>query len=223
MILAGHQPNYLPWIGFFHKMKCSDIFVILDDVQYIKNSFINRTRILGVNGLINLTVPVNFHSRQKITEVAISEKFSPKNHLESIRHAYGKTPNYPLFKANLHSIYNNNFSKLFELNMELIFLIRNILGISSKIVYKSDKRILGRKSEMLINLCKEYGADTYLSGQGAKKYIDEELFTKNKIKVIFHDFYHPEYPQRGKEFVAGLSIIDFICNYKEFKDVFHQI
>ncbi|MDD2554275.1 MAG: WbqC family protein, partial [Desulfotomaculaceae bacterium] len=96
MILAAHQPNYLPWLGYFSKMENADIFVILDNVQYIRRSYINRTRILGANGDFYLSIPVNFSSGQKISEVTIDKSFNIENHFESIRHAYAGSPNFVL-------------------------------------------------------------------------------------------------------------------------------
>lgn len=218
MILAAHQPNYLPWLGYFSKMKNSDIFVILDDVQYIRRSYINRTRILGPNGGFYLSVPVNFNSRQKISEVTIDESFVIKNHFESIRHAYARAPNFAPFKDKISSIYSKKYSKLIEINIELINFIKTTLNINTRIVYLSDTGIQTKKSELMISLCKEYGADTYLSGQGAKSYMDDDLFARNHIKVIYHDFEHPVYPQRNKGFIQGLSAIDFIFNCKESQD-----
>lgn len=218
MILAAHQPNYLPWLGYFSKMKNSDIFVILDDVQYIRRSYINRARILGPNGDFYLSVPVNFNSRQKISEVTIDDSFIIMNHFESIRHAYARAPNFAPFKDKISSIYSKKYRKLIEINMELINFIKTTLNINTRIVYLSDTGIQTKKSEMMVSLCKEFGADTYLSGQGAKSYMDDDLFARNHIKVIYHDFEHPVYPQRNKRFIQGLSAIDFIFNCKEFQE-----
>lgn len=217
MILAAHQPNYLPWLGYFSKMKNSDIFVILDDVQYIRRSYINRTRILGPNGDFYLSVPVKLNSRQKISEVTIDESFVIKNHFESIRHAYARAPNFTLYKDNLLSIYSKKYINLIEINMDLINFIKTILNIDTRIAYLSDTGILANKSELMVSLCKHFGADTYLSGQGAKVYMEEDLFLKNQIKVIYHDFEHPVYPQRKKKFIQGLSAIDFIFNCADFQ------
>jgi len=223
MILSAHQPNYLPWIGYFHKMKTSDMFVVFDNVQYMKGSFTNRTQLFIRDLQYYLTVSVNSHLGQKINEVTIDKHFQLKKHLDTIFFLYGKSPNFFLFWDEFKKIYSKSYSRLYDLNYELILLIRSILNIKTEMLLLSDIGVAGRKSELLINICKKNGADTYLSGNGAKAYMQDDLFFKNNISVAYQSFIHPEYPQKSDRFIKGLSIIDFIFNCEDYMSIFNSL
>lgn len=223
MIIAAHQPNYLPWIGFFHKMNTADVFIIMDNVQFIRRSFTYRTKILGPHGVYFHTIPVNYNYGNKINEVLISEQYSARKLLETIKHFYAKTPNFSMLEGELHEIFKKKFYRLFDLNLELIYLVKRILNITTRIVFSSDLNASGSKTDLLANYCRELGADTYLSGNGAMAYIQDTIFAENNIKLVYQAFQHPVYPQRSNEFVPGLSIIDFIFNCRDYPAVFKSI
>jgi hypothetical protein len=212
-VVSAHQPNYLPWIGFFQKILKSDIFVILDHVEFSRRGFINRNRIKGPKGAVWLTVPVISELHTPIFEVKIDNKQKWKRkHYNSIRLFYGKAPYFDEIFPYLSDVYEKEWDNMFELNLEIIKIIVEMLDIQTEFKKSSELNPKGKKMEMIIDICKKVGADIYYSGRGAKKYQDEDVFQKNGIKLVYQNFEHPVYPQRFGEFVPYLSIVDMLFN-----------
>lgn len=226
MIVSIHQPNYLPWIGFFHKMSKSDIFVLLDTVQYTKNSFQNRTKIKTAQAGQWLTVPIltKGHFQQATNEIQIDNKTNwQKKHINGLKTNYGGTKYFPTYFNMLKENINKRWSKLVELNIALIKLIAINLDMKTKIIKATSLNISSQGTDLLLKICKSLGADSYLSGPSGKKYLSEEKFTKEGIRVKYHAFPRIEYEQKFEKFVPGLSIIDFLfnCGSKAFSN-FHN-
>ncbi len=220
MIVSIHQPQYLPYLGFFNKVMSSDEFIFLDDVEYSHGSFINRNTIKGPNGNIWLTVPV-LSGNKIIKDIKINNKQNwMKKHLKSIKLNYSKTDYFNDYISIFEEIYSDEWQYISELDIELIKKIFNIIGINVKSCISSELDIEEQEPNMrIIKLCKKIGTDTYLSGVGGKNYMDLDLFRKNNIKVIFQNFKHPEYDQKFGSFVHNMSIVDalFNCGKKEVK------
>ena len=215
MVLAAHQPQYMPYLGYLHKMKKADIFVILDDVQFKKNEWQNRNRIKGKDGPVWITVPVFHNFGQLIKDVRIRNNIPwQRKHKNTIQTYYSKAPHFHLFDR-FSSLWKREFEKLIDINMESIRVLCEIFGINTPIYFSSEFNIKKTKTERLVALCKELGAEFYLSGQGAKDYLDVELFRKEKIEVIWQEFTHPEYPQLWGDFIPNLSAIDAVLNLGE--------
>ncbi len=215
MIVSIHQPMYLPWIGYFNKIANSDIFVILDDVEYSKNDWFNRNKIKTPTGEQWLTVPVIYkkNSVSLIKNVSIDNNQSwNKKHLNSIKQNYSKASFYSEFIKFFEEIYLSNWNLLIDVNMKFLTFILKILELKTKIVFASQLEIQDKSTERLISICKNLGADTYLSGTGAKEYLATELFGKNNLKLIFQDFKYPEYKQLHGNFIGHLSVIDLLFN-----------
>ncbi len=212
-VVAIHQPNYLPWFGFIHKIAKSDLFVILDHVEFSRRSFINRNRVKGPNGEIWLTVPVKVHGRMRIMDVPIdTEQKWREKHLKSLRLFYGKAPYFKEIFPHIEEVYERDRESLADLNVDLIYRLIDILNLRTKFVRSSTLNPQGKKMEMIVDICKKVDADAYLSGQGAKKYQDSEYFSMNGINLIYQEFEHPVYPQRFGKFVPNLSIVDMLFN-----------
>ncbi len=213
MILAAHQPQYLPWPGYFNKILHCDIFVILDDVQYKKNEWQNRNKIKTSDGVKWLTVPVHYKFGQKINEIKIDKKvFWQKDHIKTIFFNYKKSKFFDEVYPLVEKFLNKNYDFLVDVNMESIKMVLEYLDIKKKIVKSSDYNVEGEKTLRLVNLCKIFNAGIYLSGKGAKEYIDEELFKANNIKLVYQNYQPKEYPQLFGDFVPNLSIIDMMFN-----------
>jgi hypothetical protein len=216
MIVSIHQPNYLPWLGYFNKIANSDVFIFLDSVQYTTKSFINRNKIKTPRGVQWITLPCLSTGRygQLINEVEIANsKCWDRIHWNMIKGNYAKTPYFQDYKYLFESIYQKEWDNLAELNETLVKLICEILNIKNvKFLRASELNISGKSTEMLINICKAVGGDTYLSGNGGKNYMDEQLFEKEGIKLKYSEFQHPVYNQLWGDFVPNLSVIDFIFN-----------
>ncbi|MDI6839375.1 MAG: WbqC family protein [bacterium] len=216
MICAIHQPQYLPWLGYFDKLLRSDFFVLLDDVQYKKNEWQNRNKISTSHGWQWLTVPVHYTFGQKINEVLINNKTNwGKKHLHSLVINYSGTPYFKDYRAFFEEVYSKKWEYLCELNIYLIKNLATFLGIQTELVKSSDLQVDGQKTDRLVNICKKLQADIYLSGEGAREYLDLSLFENEKIKVVFQNFNHPIYPQVKLDgnFQPNMSVIDLLFNY----------
>lgn len=213
MIVAIHQPNYLPWLGFFHKMANCDTFVLLDNVKHSKSSFTHRNKIKMNNEAILLSVPLK-NKESVINELIISNPDENlKQHFRIIENSYRKSKYWELYAPELFKIYNSNWVKLFDLNLSLINLVRKNLGINTKLLIASQlSNISGEGSERNLSICKELGANIYLSGSGARVYNDENAFKEAGIVIKYDEFVHPIYKQLGNNFIPNLSAIDFLLN-----------
>ena len=215
MKIAVHQPQYIPWLGYIHKMANVDLFVFLDNVQYKKREFQNRNRIKTPSGPIWLTVPVltkgNFF--QKISEVKIDnqERWREK-HYETLKRNYSKAPFFKTYQNFLDEIYRKEWNYLVELNIATVNYLKNALKITTPIKLESEIGTTKTHTERIIEICKKTGADTYLSGAGGKDYMDEGLFEQNKIKLEYQEFIFPVYPQLYGDFIPNLSALDLIFN-----------
>jgi hypothetical protein len=227
MIISCHQPNYLPHLGFFNKMKQSDVFVIYDTVQFSDSFYVHRNRLRTKNGWSWLTVPVERHmhpiSTIKIrSDAKIGKLPWPEYHWTRIEQEYGKTPCFEEFKDEFEKLYKNNpHEKLADFNSELILLLAKLAGIKTKIVRLSELETLidsDNASERLALVAETLGGTTYLSGpSGGSQYeLNEDDFTKREIKIAHQSFEHPVYEQYharfDKKFEKNLPAIDMLFN-----------
>ena len=214
MIVAIHQPEYLPWLGFFKKMMNVELFVFLDDVQFCKKGWQNRNRIRINDGTTLLSIPVHTHSYPKINEVTIdNEKNWSIRHKKSILYNYARAPYFDEIKDFVEYIFEKKFQYLVDLNTEIIKFIMNELEIKSKIVFSSELEISKKGSDRVIDICKAVGADHYITGTfWAESNLRVEEFKKSNIDVEFQKFQHPIYKQIHGEFIPEMSIIDLLFN-----------
>lgn len=216
MRIAIHQPQYLPWIGYFHKMASCDLFIYMDDVQYKKREFQNRNKIRTSDGFIWLTVPVITKGRyfQKISEVEID----PTNlswqdeHLKSIKTNYSRAAHYGEYLHFFEKLYNTPWRSLMELNIETIKIVSDIIGVKTPTKFSSEYAVTSMSTQRIIDICKKAGAAEYLSGAGGRDYLDEELFRYHGIKLLYQEFRHPVYPQVYDGFLPYMSAIDLVFN-----------
>jgi len=215
MKVAIHQPNYLPYVGFFHKLSLADTFVIMDDTQYDKK-FTNRNKIKVPGNWIWLTVPINKKHKfvaNKIVEINNEENWQ-SDHFKKINHSYS---NSEFFKKNyktfFEKIYSKKWDHLFTLNYELIIQLIDWLDIKIEVIKESELNINGNSTDRLVNISKKIGAETYVSGIGGKEYMNKKMFETNNIKIEYQNFKCPIYKQVfNSEFIPNLSIIDLLFN-----------
>jgi len=216
MIATGHQPNYLPYLGFFHKIASSNIFVIVDTVQYVKRGpfgWINRNRIRTHQGWMWLSVPVFTKGKytQTIQEVLIDNSTNwAHKHWRAMELSYNRAPFFKLYENFFSELYNKKREKLCDLNEEIIRYIVDILGLKTKITRASVLGVSGKATGLIIDICKKTGADTYLHGKHGKDYIDQAKFTDNNIRCLYQEFHHPTYPQVYEPFIPEMSIVDLL-------------
>lgn len=214
MKAAVHQPMYLPYPGFFHKLSLADVFVIMDDVQYDKR-FTNRNRILVPQGPLWVSVPINkddkFHENRFIR---INNDVDWRtDHLKKLHNSYANAPFFHLYEEGLKEILTKDWELLFDLDYALIKAVADWLGLNVKMVRESELNVTSKSTERLIDACKAAGADTYISGVGGKNYMDESLFAKTGVKLVYQNYHAMPYKQRFTDtFVPDLSIIDMLAN-----------
>ncbi len=213
--LAVLQPSYLPWLGFFDQVRRSDHFVFYDDVQFDKHGWRNRNRVKSSGGAVWLTVPVRAHGRmgQRINEVEIADGVPwTRKHLQTIEQLYAQSPHRAAYLPELSELLQRKWERLADLDIELSRLMCHWFGLSRTMHRASELDIHGDRNTRLLALCKYFGADTYLSGDAAKDYLDVELFEENDVRVVWQSFKHPEYPQLHGDFIPYLSALDLLLN-----------
>lgn len=220
MVVSIHQPCYFPWLGLLNKVKHSDLFIILDVVQFNDAAFQNRTLIRNLKGeTFYLSVPVlkKGHLRDNSSllnlQVANQHRWQ-KKHSGTIELCYKKTAYYDKHRQKIVDIFVKKWDKLSDLCLETFKFECEILGIKTPYLFASELAPAGNKTELILDICSKVKADTYLSGAGARDYMDLNLFQNAGIKVIWQDFIHPQYPQfsRNDNFVPGMGGIDLIFN-----------
>jgi hypothetical protein len=216
-VLAMHQPNYLPWIGYFDKMRRSDVFVLLDGVQYPRaRSVANRTRIRTANGEQLLTVPVSTpkgaEGKVSYTEVVFADQTWRRKHLRTIEQAYRRAPHFAECLPDLERIVLEAES-FCTMNVQLVRWIAGRLGISTPTPLMSELgEEFGPANELIVGLCRATGSDVYLSGTGARAYNDPGRLAAEGIELRYQEFRHPVYDQLGEGFLPNLSAIDLLFN-----------
>jgi WbqC-like protein len=216
MIVSINQPAYQPWLGYFHRIAISDAHVVLDDVQFEKNSFTNRNKVRTHNGWCWLTVPVKTAGKfgdLSIREVGIADEkpWAPK-HWQTLRLNYSKAPFFVQHAAFFEGIYARPWKKLADLISEITAYLLNAFGINTRLYFSSQMEASGKKDERVLNLCRQLGATVYLSGPLGRNYVRENLFGSEKIAVRYHDYHHPIYPQVYPKFEPYMAAMDLLFN-----------
>jgi len=215
--IAVHQPNYLPYIGFFHKLNNVDVFVIYDDAQFSKEDFQHRNKIRIFHGWKWITVPVE-KKLIPINEIKIKNEVVLKGlkwsdaHLKDIKVNYKDAPYYAKYGDDFEMIYNNNYYKLIDLNMKLIYFLMDVFDIRTKLIFSSELGFTSKSTNRLVEIVEALDGDVYLSGLSGKDYLDISQFYENGIKVKFQEFTHPIYKQNYNSFVPNMSAIDMLFN-----------
>ena len=213
MIVAIHQPQYLPWLGYFDKMDRCDLFVFLDSVQFKKNEWQNRNRIKTAGGWQYLTVPVRHRFPQSILEVQIDNRANwARKHLQALMVHYGKAPHFSDHLPFFQEVYAGRWESLCELSIYLIQYLAVAIGIRAKVARSSEGQFSEEPTERLIEICRWAGAHTYLAGAGGFNYMRLDRFGQEGIRVVRQEFSSPIYPQRYGRFEPNLYIVDMLFN-----------
>jgi len=216
MIVSIHQPHFFPWLGYFDKIDASDMFVVLDNCQYKKQEYQNRNKIKTPKGPLWVTVPVLIkgHSEQNINEIRIDNAADwRKRHLNLLRANYREAPFFKEYFPEFERVYMlKEWEILSELNIEMLKWFMSLLGITTPLKIASVMGEAGARTERNVNLCLAAGGDVYLSGVGAKSYLEENKFAEAGLELRFQEYRHPEYPQLYGEFTPYLSVVDLLFN-----------
>jgi hypothetical protein len=221
MIVAAHQPHFLPWLGYMHKIASADLFVVMDDLQFEAQNFQNRNRVKVNNGTTWLTVPlVRGSQTDRICDKRIAAVESPKEDWRrrawlTLTTHYGKAPYFRLYAEELERILFATYESLLALDTAILRQFMSWLRITTKVVFASTLSLDGQKTSRIVHMCQRVGASTYLSGAGGSKdYLEEERFRHAKIKLEYQGFVHPTYPQRYSAlgFIKNLATLDLLLN-----------
>jgi hypothetical protein len=217
LIVAIHQPNFVPWLGYFQKMKKADVFILLDNAQLPGKGLPNRNYIKGKDGKkVLLTVPIKKTNGVNSTYIDATPDYSipwQKEHLNKIKDAYLKAPYFNKSYELIESVVLQKHDNLSKLNTVFIEKVCNLLEIKTQLILASSMTEKGlQKNERNIDLCLQMGATTYLSGQGAKKYNDEKLYAQHQLNIVYQNFEFPVYKQLREVFIPNLSVIDILFN-----------
>lgn len=215
LILTAHQPVYIPWLGLFHKIALSDLFISFDQVQYQPKDWNNRNRIKTQQGPIWLSVPVlrKGYLDKTISDIEINnaEPWGRK-HWRSIKLSYAKAPYFIKYADFFEDTYNSKWDSLVDLNTYMLKWFIDVLKIGVPVHSAGEWKFEGEKSGLVLDMCKQVKADHYIFGALGKEYADRESFKNANIGIYFQDYHHPIYPQLHGDFVPYLSVIDLIFN-----------
>lgn len=224
MNVTIHQPYFIPYIGFFSKVYSSEVLVLYDTAQYVKNRLDNRNYINYDNKKTLLTVPIAKHmSFKPLREIVISNHYDWKEeHKVLINRAYADHQYFQIVNDLIDEIYSKEFTFLSEINSCLIVKLLSLFGWKGEIIYSSHLDIdpLISPSKKILSILKKTNATKYIAGPSSKKYLDINLLENDGIEVDFHEYKIKTYNQKSKIFLPNLSIIDYICNIgvKEFSN-----
>ena len=216
MIVSINQPAYLPWMGYFNRIVKADIHVVLDHVQFEKNSFTNRNKIRTKDGTLMLTVPLKtkgLFGNLPINAIEVANHSWKINHFKNFETAYLKSPFFKQYSSVLSTFYSNEFSKLIEIITPINNWLLKELNINTNIIYSSELKMSSLKNDLVLDICKQLNATTYLSGPMGRNYLNIQSFKDNNIEVLYDDYTHPTYNQFNGEFEPYMCVLDLLFNY----------
>ncbi len=213
-VVSIHQPHYLPWLGLVGKIACSDVFIYLDNVQFEKNGWQNRQRYSTEDGLKFLSLPIQqkgvLSEQKQIRDALLADARAPLKHWKTLCQRYGKCPGWPVVAPRLEAILLGEREKLLPFCLATTQLTLELYRVQPKIIFSSDLNVEGQKSERVINLVKAVGATHYLSGDGAREYLEMPAFEAAGLGLSFQEFTHPAYRQSaGTEFIPGAFALEW--------------
>lgn len=214
--IAITQSNYIPWKGYFNIIRDTDVFVLLDDVQYTRRDWRNRNLIKTQAGLKWLTIPVDVKGNYyvRIKDVQTANDDWRIDHWNAIQNAYKRSPYFAEYREYFENIYLGSKERhLSIINFDFIKLINLLLKIETPIHWSMDFDAPSGKTERLVHISKCLNASEYISGPAAKSYLDLKQFEDNHIKVTWMDYSnYPVYRQLYEPFDHHVSIIDLLFN-----------
>lgn len=224
-----HQPDFLPYLGFFHRLLYCDLYVVLDNVQFVygSNSWHNRDKIKTAQGEKWITIDTRKNSSKALinTILLFEEGNFRKRHLNLIKTNYKKAAFYDEIIPYIEHLYNYKCEKMIDFNMNSIIMLIDLFNTNLKYIYASEIKAEGKGNGIIVDVLKKVGATHYLSGIGAKDYYEPTLYEEAGIEVIFQKFEHPVYPQLFGQFIPYLSSIDllFNCGIEKSREILRSI
>lgn len=210
------QSNYIPWKGYFDLIRCADVFVLYDDMQFTRRDWRNRNQIKTPHGLLWLTIPVEVKGKfdQRIRDTRVAERSWANTHWKSITANYVRAPFFSEYKAHLEELYRTaDFDFLSDINHHFLTGLCKLLKIEPNFRWSSEFTLAEERTERLAGICQQLDATTYISGPAAKDYMDVSVFDRLKIEVQYFNYSgYPTYPQLYGDFTHAVSVIDLLFN-----------
>jgi hypothetical protein len=213
------QPAYLPWLGYFHRISLSDLFIVLDHVQIDKSSktgFAHRNKVRTKDGWTWLTIPLKTkgqHGNLLLDQIEIdNEQGWARKHWMTIRTSYGKAPFFREHGPAFEALFARPWPRLIDISRETLEYQLKAFGIGTPVRFSSDMQVPGANDELIVNLCRAAGATAYISGPFGRDYLSAGAFEEAGIELVFHDYHHPEYPQLYQPFEKYMAAIDLLFN-----------
>jgi hypothetical protein len=216
MKIVISQPMFFPWVGLFEQIRLADIYVHYDDVQFSKGSFVNRVQITNAEGSKWLTVPLdNLQLGQEIREVKVKQKKDwCIRHINFLSQVYAKAPYSQEMLTLVQSVYSQPTTTIAEVAIDSINVVCQYfeIGKPDNFLYSSKLNIPGKASQRVLDIVKYLNGDIYITGHGARKYLNHNLFEENGVCVEYMNYQKKTYPQLYGEFTPYVSILDLIAN-----------
>lgn len=219
MLVAIHQPHFIPWLGYLQRMAQVDAFIVLDHVQFERRNYQNRSQICLDGQARWLTVPVVQRSqKERIIDKEVDNRDPARawgpNHFATLRHAYREAGFFSTYAGDFRKLLEARWQRLVELDLAMIEVLREAFGIRTPLLRSSQLNVDGAKSQLILNLCKAVGARALLAGFGGSRgYLGAEEFAREGIQIRWHQFTHPVYKQCGPApFIPGLAAVDLLFN-----------
>ncbi len=214
MIVSIHQPDYLPYLGYFYKIARSDVFIFLDDAQFSNNNMHHWNTVKTPQGALRLKIPVDHHLGDPITQVRTRDELGwQEKHLKALEMNYARAPYFREIFPAIRSLLCTSYGSLAERNIAINRYICEGFGLSPRFYRSSEMEIHTAREERVIDLCCAVGGDTYLSGHGASVYQVEQHFTDRGLRLLYTDYTDAfTYPQLWGDFLPNLSVVDYLFN-----------
>lgn len=223
--VSTHQPSFLPWIGLLSKIKNSDYFVLLDDVQFNQRSFQHRAYYSNNNTRSFLTLSIEkknlFKDRLKINEIRLKHKIQNEIYYK-LFDRYNDCKGWVHLEPLFNKVFLEPKEKMIDIIYPIFFESLKLLNIKTKIFKSSEFNFTQKKSDLMLEITKNFNGNIYLSGLGGKNYLNEIIFNKNNIQIEYMKFQHPQYRQKNfNKFVDGCFALEwYLENPKECVDYF---
>ncbi|HYG89055.1 MAG TPA: WbqC family protein [Azospirillum sp.] len=213
MKVAVHQPNYLPWLGYFAKIAHADAFIFLDDVQLPQGrSYVHRTKVYSPSGGAWLSAPIRREERQLIKDVRFADEDWRRRHKATWFHTYRKAPFFEPVMGLVENIFAFETDSLAQFNVRAVSLIADFLGLSCRLELSSAYGVTSSSDDRLVDLVKLIGGNTYISGAGGQNYQHKQKFDNAGIELCIREYKPRPYSQFQGGFVSGMSVLDALFN-----------
>ncbi len=209
--IAIHQPEYFPWPGFLDKARRADVFVLLDNVQFDRSSLQHRTKVAGANGVHWLTIPFIHKFPQQIDEVAFVDDRWRIKHWKSLTADYARAAGWRSAATALEAFYARTYPRVVDVATASVQLLLDAFGVTTPVIRASTLEARGEKGELVLAICRELGATTYLSGRTGATYLDHKFFVDHGVTIEVQTYRPAPYARAkplGDDDSRGLSSLD---------------